>query len=72
VDIIASESVDTFDRNGWSTSIGMGGQDRPEYACCFQRGAHALAVTDHNGKTVRSCYLALYRKFSTSIKSEPL
>ena len=32
MDIIASESVDTFDRNGWSTSIGMGGQDGPEYA----------------------------------------
>ena len=32
MDIIASEPVDTFDRNGWSTSIGMSGQNLSEYA----------------------------------------
>ncbi len=42
--IIASESVDTFDRNGWSTSIGMGGQDGPEYAMnhCLKGSCHAI------------------------------
>ena len=32
MDIITSELVVNFDRNRWSTSIGMGGQDGPEYA----------------------------------------
>ena len=40
--IIASESVDTFDRNGWSTSIGMGGQDGPEYAGMNRKGRCVL------------------------------
>src|SRR5439155_16590993 len=43
--IIASESVDTFDRNGWSTSIGMGGQDGPEYAT---RSAGEAAARNHD------------------------
>ncbi len=45
MDIIASESVDTFDRNGWSTSIGMGGQDGPEYAI-----VKAHSYNDHGWK----------------------
>lgn len=41
VDNFTADSVDNFDRNGWTTSNGLGGQHRPAHA---ERQTHLLKI----------------------------
>lgn len=46
---IASETLDNIDRNGWSTSIGIGGQHRSEYALPPHREPRRCRVRRQGG-----------------------